>query len=56
VIVVMIAMVIVAMTDETTNVMIDVTRTTTVPVTTTVRSGLHHHPQRGQPQWCIPEG
>jgi hypothetical protein len=45
-IVVMIAMMIVTTTDDTTGVMIDVARTTTVPATTTARSGLHcHHPK-----------
>jgi hypothetical protein len=51
---VMIAMMIVTMTDETTGVMIDVARTTTVPTTTTARSGLHrHHHPKGEPQWRI---
>jgi hypothetical protein len=50
VIVVMIAMVIVTTTDETTNVMIDVARTTTVPATTIGRSELHrHHPKAATP-------
>jgi tRNA A37 threonylcarbamoyladenosine dehydratase len=50
VIVVMIAMMIIATTDETTDVMIDVARTTTVPVTTIGRSGLHyHHPKVATP-------
>jgi tRNA A37 threonylcarbamoyladenosine dehydratase len=56
VIVVMIAMMIVATTDETTDVMIDVAETTTVPVTTIGRSGLHHHHPKGATQWCILEG
>jgi hypothetical protein len=47
VIVVMIAMMIVTMPDEMTDVMIDVARTTTVPATTTGRSGLHHHRPKG---------
>jgi hypothetical protein len=48
VIVVMITMMIVTMIDEMTDVMIDVARTTTVPATTTERSGLHrHHPKWG---------
>jgi hypothetical protein len=46
-IVVMIAVMIITMTNETTGVMIDVARTTTVPTTTTARSGLHHHHPKG---------
>jgi hypothetical protein len=46
-IVVMIAMMIVTMTDETTGVMTDVARTTTVPAATTAKSGLHHHRPKG---------
>jgi hypothetical protein len=34
-------------TDETTDVMIDIARMTTVPATTTGRSGLHHHRPKG---------
>jgi hypothetical protein len=52
VIVVMIAMMIITMINETTDVMIDVARTTTVPVTTTGRSGLH----RRQPKGATPMG
>jgi hypothetical protein len=47
VIIVMIAMMIVTTTDEMTDVMIDVARMTTVPATTTGRSGLHHHRPKG---------
>jgi hypothetical protein len=43
----MIAMIIVTTTDETTGVMIDVARTTTVPATTTARSRLHLHCPKG---------
>jgi hypothetical protein len=47
---VMIAVMIVTMTNDTTGVMIDVARTTTVPATTTARSGLHlHHPKSATP-------
>jgi hypothetical protein len=46
-IVVMITMMIVTTTDELTGVMIDVAWTTTVPVTTTARSRLHHHRPKG---------
>jgi hypothetical protein len=53
---VMITAMIVTTTNETTGVMIDVARTTTVPATTTARSGLHRHRPKGQPQWCVPEG
>jgi hypothetical protein len=49
-IIVMIAMMIVTTTDETTGVMIDVARTTTVPATTTARSGLHRHRPKGANQ------
>jgi hypothetical protein len=47
VIIVMIAMMVVTTTDEMTDVMIYVARTTTVPATTTGRSGLHHHRPKG---------
>jgi hypothetical protein len=47
VIVVMIAMLIVTTIDEMTDLMIDVARMTTVPVTTTGRSGLHRHRPKG---------
>jgi hypothetical protein len=56
VIVVMIAMMFVTMIDETTDVMIGVARMTTVPATTTGRSGLHCHHPKGEPQWGIAEG
>jgi hypothetical protein len=46
-IVAMIAVMIVTTTNETTGVMIDVARTTTVPATTTARSGLHCHRPKG---------
>jgi hypothetical protein len=46
-IVVTIAMMIITTTDETTSVMIDVARMTTVPATTTTRSGLHRHRPKG---------
>jgi hypothetical protein len=46
-IVVMITVMIVTMTNETTGVMIDVVRTTTVPATTTARSGLRRHRPKG---------
>jgi hypothetical protein len=53
VIVMMIAMMIVTTTDETPNVMINVARTTTVPATTTGRSGLHRHrPKGATPMVC----
>jgi hypothetical protein len=48
VITVMIAAMIVTMTNETTGVMIDVARMTTIPATTTSRSGLHHHRPKGE--------
>jgi hypothetical protein len=51
-----IVVMIVTTTNVTTGMMIDITRTTTVPATTTARSGLHDHHQRGQLQWRIPEG
>jgi hypothetical protein len=47
VIVVMITMMIVTTTGEMTDVMIDVARTTTVPATTTQRSGLDRHRPNG---------
>jgi hypothetical protein len=46
-IVMMIAMMIVTTTNEMTDVMINIARTTTVPATTTGRSGLHHHRPNG---------
>jgi hypothetical protein len=49
-IVIMIAAKIITMTNETTGVMIDIARMTTVPATTTARSGLHRHrPKRATP-------
>jgi hypothetical protein len=44
---VMIAMMIITTTDETTDMMIDITRTTTVTTTTTERSRLHRHRPKG---------
>jgi hypothetical protein len=48
------------MTSATTGEMIhtttDVARTATIARTTIGRNELHHHPLRGQPQWCIPKG
>jgi hypothetical protein len=46
-IIMMITVMIVTMTNETTDAMIDVARMTTVPATTTARSGLHHHRPKG---------
>jgi hypothetical protein len=46
-IVVMMAMMIVKTTDEMIDVMIDVTRMTTINMTRTGRSGLHHHRPNG---------
>jgi hypothetical protein len=37
----------IATTGTTTDVMIDIARMTTVPATTTGRSGLHHHRPKG---------
>jgi hypothetical protein len=45
---VMITTMIVTTTDETTDVMIDVARTTPIPTTTTGRSGLHRHCPKGE--------
>jgi hypothetical protein len=56
VIVVMIAIATSARTDEMIHATIDVTRTTTITRTTIERNELHHPHQRGQRQWCIPEG
>jgi hypothetical protein len=56
VIVVTIATMTSATTDEMIDVIIDVARMTTITTTTTGRSGLHRHRPKGQPQWCIPEG
>jgi hypothetical protein len=36
-----------ATTDEMIDVMIDIARTTTITMTTTGRSGLHHHRPKG---------
>jgi hypothetical protein len=44
---VMITTMIVTTTNETTGVMIDVARTTTIPAATTARSGLHRHRPKG---------
>jgi hypothetical protein len=54
---VMITMTTSATTEEMTDAMIDVARTTTITTTTTRRNELHRHRQKGAiPMPCVSEG
>jgi hypothetical protein len=45
-----------ATTDEMTDAMINLARTSKITTTTTGRNELHYHRPKGQPKWCISEG